>query len=145
MSFIISRNACWVNRLILIQISIVNKRKTFEILWLQRFFGPSDRDITRSLMVPNHPRSQLRYIPISIRFFDFEWKWDNMWSWGAFDSFGKKVKTLVNLRFTRIFTWSEWRDSNPRHPAPKAGALPTALHPEIVCWIQLLNYKRIWL
>ena len=26
--------------------------------------------------------------------------------------------------------WSEWRDSNPRHPAPKAGALPTALHPD---------------
>ena len=27
--------------------------------------------------------------------------------------------------------WSEWRDSNSRHPAPKAGALPTALHPVI--------------
>ena len=24
--------------------------------------------------------------------------------------------------------WSKWRDSNSRHPAPKAGALPTALH-----------------
>ena len=29
------------------------------------------------------------------------------------------------------FDWSEWRDSNPRHPAPKAGALPAALHPVI--------------
>ena len=28
-------------------------------------------------------------------------------------------------------TWSEWGDSNSRHPAPKAGALPTALHPVI--------------
>ena len=28
--------------------------------------------------------------------------------------------------------WSEWRDSNSRHPAPKAGALPTALHPVIL-------------
>ena len=27
--------------------------------------------------------------------------------------------------------WSEWRDSNSRHPAPKAGALPAALHPDI--------------
>ena len=27
--------------------------------------------------------------------------------------------------------WSEWQDSNLRHPAPKAGALPTALHPVI--------------
>ena len=26
-------------------------------------------------------------------------------------------------------SWSEWGDSNSRHPAPKAGALPTALHP----------------
>ena len=26
--------------------------------------------------------------------------------------------------------WSEWRDSNSRHPAPKAGALPAALHPD---------------
>ena len=27
-----------------------------------------------------------------------------------------------------IISWSKWRDSNSRHPAPKAGALPTALH-----------------
>ena len=30
-----------------------------------------------------------------------------------------------------VLIWSEWRDLNPRHPAPKAGALPTALHPVI--------------
>ena len=29
-------------------------------------------------------------------------------------------------------TWSEWRDLNPRHLAPKASALPTALHPETI-------------
>ena len=34
------------------------------------------------------------------------------------------------LRELPLF-WSEWRDSNPRHPAPKAGALPAALHPVI--------------
>ena len=35
--------------------------------------------------------------------------------------------------FWRFFweRWSEWQDSNLRHPAPKAGALPTALHPVI--------------
>ena len=27
-----------------------------------------------------------------------------------------------------LLFWSKWRDSNSRHPAPKAGALPTALH-----------------
>ena len=31
-----------------------------------------------------------------------------------------------------LMLWSEWRDSNPRHPAPKAGALPAALHPVVV-------------
>ena len=27
--------------------------------------------------------------------------------------------------------WSEWRDSNSRHPGPKPGALPTGPHPDI--------------
>ena len=36
------------------------------------------------------------------------------------------LKSLISEGF-----WSEWRDLNPRHPAPKAGALPTALHPDI--------------
>ena len=27
--------------------------------------------------------------------------------------------------------WSEWQDSNLRHSAPKADALPTAPHPEM--------------
>ena len=45
--------------------------------------------------------------------------------------------------------WSEWRDSNPRHPAPKAGALPTALHPVIllyVCFalVALLRYPKFF-
>ena len=34
-------------------------------------FGPSDRDRTCGLMVPNHPRSQLRHTRISIRFSSF--------------------------------------------------------------------------
>ena len=34
--------------------------------------------------------------------------------------------------FLAVFSvfWSEMGDSNSRHPAPKAGALPTALHPD---------------
>ena len=41
--------------------------------------------------------------------------------------------------------WSEWRDSNPRHPAPKAGALPTALHPDkyLINYIILLR-RLLW-
>ena len=33
-----------------------------------------------------------------------------------------------NVRIPRV--WSEWGDSNARPPAPKAGALPTAQHPD---------------
>ena len=32
--------------------------------------------------------------------------------------------------FNRL--WSEWRDSNPRHPAPKAGALPDCAIPRLI-------------
>ena len=30
-----------------------------------------------------------------------------------------------------MLIWSEWRDSNSRHPGPKPGALPTGPHPDI--------------
>ena len=36
-----------------------------------------------------------------------------------------------NLHKQILDFWSKWRDSNSRHPAPKAGALPTALHLDI--------------
>ena len=42
-----------------------------------------------------------------------------------------------------VLTWSEWRDLNPRHPAPKAGALPTALHPVIELFIRLGMFSQI--
>ena len=29
-----------------------------------------------------------------------------------------------------LLIWSEWRDSNSRHPGPKPGALPAGPHPE---------------
>ena len=35
------------------------------------------------------------------------------------------------LRFLFLF-WSEWRDSNSRHPGPKPGALPAGPHPELI-------------
>ena len=37
-----------------------------------------------------------------------------------------------------IISWSEWRDSNSRHPGPKPGALPTGPHPDM----QLKNNSR---
>ena len=45
-------------------------------------------------------------------------------------------KNRLKRRFF-LYRWSEWRDLNPRHPAPKAGALPTALHPVIQFFIRL--------
>lgn len=46
--------------------------------------------------------------------------------------FATKIKK--NSAKSKDFTefWSEWGDSNSRHLAPKASALPTALHPDIL-------------
>ena len=41
-----------------------------------------------------------------------------------------------------VVFWSEWGDSNSRHPAPKAGALPTALHPVIQFFIRLVVFSQ---
>ena len=38
-------------------------------------------------------------------------------------------KKVQNLRKQILDFWSEWRDSNSRHPGPKPGALPTGPHP----------------
>lgn len=39
--------------------------------------------------------------------------------------------------------WSGRQDLNLRHPAPKAGALPTALHPVIQFFIRLVVFSQI--
>ena len=47
-----------------------------------------------------------------------------------------KLKTQKNRLNRRFFCkiWSECGDSNPGPPAPKAGALPTAQHPDMKLW-----------
>ena len=47
-----------------------------------------------------------------------------------------ELKTQKNRLNGRFFCeiWSECGDSNPGPPAPKAGALPTAQHPEMKLW-----------
>ena len=47
-----------------------------------------------------------------------------------------ELKTQKNRLKRRFFCkkWSECGDSNPGPPAPKAGALPTAQHPDIRLW-----------
>ena len=44
----------------------------------------------------------------------------------------KKLQKQVVFNKTTCFCWSEMGDSNSRHLAPKASALPTALIPDLV-------------
>ena len=46
-------------------------------------------------------------------------------------SIEKSRKQVKNGSFSADF-WSKWRDSNSRPPVPETGALPTALHLEMV-------------
>ena len=46
--------------------------------------------------------------------------------------YGKKLQKQVAFYETTCFCWSEMGDSNSRHLAPKASALPTALIPDLV-------------
>ena len=45
--------------------------------------------------------------------------------------YGKKLQKQVIFDKTTCFCWSEMGDSNSRHLAPKASALPTALIPDL--------------
>ena len=53
--------------------------------------------------------------------------------WGGNDGgkCGKKLQKQVVFYETTCFCWSEMGDSNSRHLAPKASALPTALIPDL--------------
>ncbi len=52
--------------------------------------------------------------------------------WGGNDGgkCGKKLQKQAAFDKTTCFCWSEMGDSNSRHLAPKASALPTALIPD---------------
>ena len=43
-----------------------------------------------------------------------------------------------------IGKWSEWRDSNSRHPGPKPGALPTGPHPDIKLREKCSLWSNMW-
>ena len=51
---------------------------------------------------------------------------------------GLEGRCSIQMSYGRIvlitsLKWSGWRDSNSRHPAPKAGALPDCATPRIIC------------
>ena len=52
------------------------------------------------------------------------------WGGNDWDKYGKKLQKQVAFYETTCFCWSEMGDSNSRHLAPKASALPTALIPD---------------
>ena len=61
--------------------------------------------------------------------------WNHHWA-AVIQTAKTEQKTQKNRRFRRFFCekWSECGDSNPGPPAPKAGALPTAQHPDMKLW-----------
>ena len=49
---------------------------------------------------------------------------------------------VLPLNYTRKKTWSEWQDSNLRHPAPKAGALPNCATPRLLEIVYYYSNKK---
>ena len=92
------------------------------------FFGRSGEAQTRGLRIPNAARYQLRYTPIVIKLWSC--KWSNLWSntfLTAFFHFPNRPK-YARLKGFRRFSLS--CGANTVY-APKAGALPPALHLDI--------------
>ena len=94
-----------------------------------RLIGRSGEAQTRGLRIPNAARYQLRYTPIVIKLWSC--KWSNLWSntfLTAFFHFPNRPK-YARLKGFRRFSLS--CGANAVY-APKAGALPTALHPDSI-------------
>lgn len=93
-----------------------------------RLIGRSGEAQTRGLRIPNAARYQLRYTPIVIKLWSC--KWSNLWSntfLTAIFCFPNRPKS-ARLKGFRRFSLSYGENTVY---APKAGALPTALHPDI--------------
>ncbi len=103
--------------------------KSSETEPFQRIFGRSGEAQTRGLRIPNAARYQLRYTPIVIKLWSC--KWSNLWSntfLTAIFCFPYRPKS-ARLKGFRRFSLS--CGVNIVY-APKAGALPTALHPDFI-------------
>ena len=103
------------------------------------FFGRSGEAQTRGLRIPNAARYQLRYTPIVIQLWSC--KWSNLWSntdLTAFYHFPNRPKSARLKGFRRF---SLLHGANTVY-APKAGALPTALHPVIQFFIRLVVFSQ---
>ena len=93
-----------------------------------RLIGRSGEAQTRGLRIPNAARYQLRYTPIVIKLWSC--KWSNLWS----NTFLTAIFCFPNRpKIARLKGFRRLAPINVRNAvyAPKAGALPTALHPVI--------------
>ena len=99
---------------------------------ISEVFGPSDRVRTCGLMVPNHPRYQLRYtriftFSVSENFTVCGQSCGQMHFWGTFQWAVKSHNCLRSKGFQRF----DFTRLGYRHGTPKPPALPAAPHPEI--------------
>ena len=91
-------------------------------------FGRSGEAQTRGLRIPNAARYQLRYTPIVIKLWSC--RWSNLWSNTVLTAFFHLPNRPKSARLKGFRRLSLSYSANTVY-APKAGALPTALYPDI--------------
>ena len=92
-------------------------------------FGRSGEAQTRGLRIPNAARYQLRYTPIVIKLWSC--RWSNLWSNTVLTAFFHLPNRPKSARLKGFRRLSLSYSANTVY-APKAGALPTALHPDFL-------------
>ena len=55
----------------------------------------------------------------------------------------KTEKSLVNIVFTRLFSWQGQKGSNPRHAVLETAALPTELYPYIYFQLEVVGHQGL--
>ena len=90
--------------------------------------------------LPNAARYQLRYTPIVIKLWSC--KWSNLWSNTVLTAFFHLPNRPKSARLKGFRRLSLSYSANTVY-APKAGALPTALHPVIQFFIRLVVFSQI--
>lgn len=91
-------------------------------------FGRSGEAQTRGLRIPNAARYQLRYTPIVIKLWSC--RWSNLWSNTVLTAFFHLPNRPKSARLKGFRRLSLSYSANTVY-APKAGALPPALHLDI--------------
>ena len=91
-------------------------------------FGRSEGTRTPGILLPKQARYQLRYTPIVIKLWSC--RWSNLWSNTVLTAFFHLPNRPKSARLKGFRRLSLSYSANTVY-APKAGALPTALHPVV--------------